>query len=141
MRYILTVLLISTSFGYLENLEAKIKSKPISALILFFADSRKVQFQFDGNMGQNITGIRDETQDSKPTLNCEMTAYFQEVSYLKSPHLKINFQAQCLNEKGTESIILSPEYVRLKDLKTESSGFWLSDTLKNVQFKIIDLKY
>ena len=49
--------------------------------------------------------------------------------------------AECLVSDKKQKIILTPEYVRLKDLKTHSSGFYLSEKHKNVQFKIVDLKY
>jgi len=147
LRYslILTSVLCSVQANS-KNLHQKTKSKPISALILFFGDY-KAEVQFDGSIQEKITGLLNETKDFKADSDCELAATFQEVLYLNSRHLKIQFFAICevldsdQKTKIKESITLQPEFVRLKDLKTESSGFYLSKTHKNVQFKIKDLKY
>ncbi len=134
-------LILSSNLSYSKTV--KTKSRPISALILFFGDY-KSEVQFDGSVQEKIAGILNESGAVKPDKDCEISAKFQEVLYADSKQLKINFFFDCQkNEKTTsvQKIILSPEYVRLKDLKTTSEGFFLSDTHKNVQFKIIDLKY
>ncbi len=142
MRYYLSLLLIfSSSLSYSKAI--KTKSRPISALILFFGDY-KSEVQFDGSVQEKIAGILNESSPIKPDKDCDISARFQEVLYSGAKQLKINFFFDCQKNEKTNSvqkIILSPEYVRLKDLKTASEGFFLSDTHKNVQFKIIDLKY
>lgn len=124
------------------------KSKQVSALILFMGDYKTLQ-QFDGAVGQDIDGISTPSKDFTSDTGCLFKARFQQVFYRKALHLKINFMAECKNTDSAATsapdsvpkLILAPEYVRLKDLKVESSGLYLSDRYKNVQFKIIDLKY
>ena len=106
-------------------------------MILFYGDY-KAEIQFDGVVQEKITGIQSESSDFKANTECEISASFQEVQYLNSRHLKIQFVSGC---NSMEKTILSPEYVRLKDLKIESASIYFSNTHKNVQFKIKDLKY
>lgn len=123
-----------------QNKKIITKSKPISALILFMGDYKN-QLQFDGPVQQTITGIYTESKDFVADKDCEVTARFQEVLFLNSTHLKINFAAECSIDNKKQKINLTPEYVRLKDLKTHSANLYLSEKHKNVQFKIVDLKY
>ncbi len=141
MIYIVSLFLFSNSiFANETKKKIIIKSKPISALILFMGDYKN-QLQFDGPVQQSIAGIYTEAKDLIADKDCEITAQFQEVLFLNSRHLKINFAAECITDGQKQKIKLTPEYVRLKDLKTHSSSFYLSEKHKNVQFKIVDLKY
>lgn len=117
-----------------------IKSKPLSALILFSGDY-KSKFQFDGSFQQNLQGVFVESSDYVSDRDCELTADFQKVIYAKALHLKIVFQANCLLDQVKSKTVLSPEYVRVKDLKTYSSSLYLSERYKNVQFKILDFNH
>ncbi len=140
---VLIVSLISFTSESLYSKTKKTKSRPISVLILFMGDY-KSEMQFDGSIQENIVGILNESSQIKPDKDCEISARFQEVQYSGSRHLKINFYFDCQkNEivKSAQKIGLSPEYVRLKDLKSASEGFYLSEAHKNVQFKIVELKY
>jgi hypothetical protein len=138
MRYFLFFcLVLCTSISEAEKkTEIKIKSKQIQALILFFGDYKALQ-EFNGPVQQNISGVFNETKDFVPNTDCNFNARFQDVLYKKSLHLKINFDVNC----DKINIKLNPEYVRLKDLKVDSAGFYLSKKHKNVQFKIVELKY
>ncbi len=145
MRYYLVFIFSLVSFisGSLYSKAQKTKSRPISVLILFMGDY-KSEIQFDGSVQENIAGILNENSQIKPDKACEISARFQEVQYSGSRHLKINFNFDCQkNEitKSSQKMKLTPEYVRLKDLKTTSEGFYLSEAHKNVQFKIVELKY
>jgi hypothetical protein len=151
-QIIIGLFLISLSVIATENSKIKTKSKPISVLILFFGDYNS-EVQFDGLFQEKIKGVNNQTKGNPPSSNCEINARFQVVQYLKENHLKIQFEIECqlLNqtskatekavEAKTEKINLGPEYVRLKDLSTVSSGVYFSKAHKNVQFKIKDLKY
>lgn len=114
-----------------------IKSKPLSALILFSGDY-KSKFQFDGPFQQNLTGVFVDSSDYVSDKDCEITADFQKVIYAKALHLKIVFQTNCAVDQTKSKTVLSPEYVRIKDLKTYSSSLFLSERYKNVQFKILE---
>lgn len=133
--------LLISSFSFAENsIKTKkipIKSKPLSALILFSGDY-KSKFQFDGPFQQNLPGVFVDSSDYVSDKDCELTADFQKVIYAKSLHLKIVFQANCLVDQVKSKTVLSPEYVRIKDLKTYSSSLYLSERHKNVQFKILE---
>ncbi len=113
------------------------KSKPLSALILFSGDY-KSKFQFDGAFQQNLLGIFVDSSDYVSDKDCELKAEFQKVIYAKAPHLKIIFQSNCLVNQIQSKVVLSPEHVRIKDLKTYSSSLYLSERYKNVQFKILE---
>ena len=131
-------LIILFSSAALPKLKNQTKLKPISVLILFFGDY-KAEFQFGGNIQEKISGIQNETKDFKSDSNCQISARFQEVQYLNSRHLKAQFFVNCSSLK--QNIVLSPEYIRLSDLKTQSTGIYFSIQHKNVQFKIKELKY
>lgn len=136
----ITCVLVS-GFLFAENSskikKLPIKSKPISALILFSGDY-KSKFQFDGSFQQNLQGVFVDSTDYASNKECELIADFQKVIYAKALHLKIVFQANCLLDQVKSKTVLSPEYVRIKDLKTYSSSLYLSERYKNVQFKILE---
>jgi hypothetical protein len=136
MRYFIFVSFVLISFFVKAQNQKPTKSKQIQALILFFGDYKSLQ-EFNGPFQQSISGVTSETKDFVANTDCEFKSRFQEVLYKKSLHLKINFEVNC----DKTNIKLNPEYVRLKDLKVDSSGFYLSDKHKNVQFKIVELKY
>ncbi len=139
--HILTICILIPGFIFAEN-SAKIKkmhtkSKSLSALILFSGDY-KSKFQFDGAFQQNLQGIFVDSSDYVSNKECDLTADFQKVIYAKALHLKIVFQANCLLDQVKSKTVLSPEYIRIKDLKTYSSSLYLSERYKNVQFKILE---
>jgi len=133
--------LLTSGFLFAES-STKIKKipaklKPFSALILFSGDY-KSKFQFDGPFQQNLQGVFVDSSDYVSDKDCELTADFQKVIYAKALHLKIVFQANCSVDQMKSKTVLSPEYVRFKDLKTYSSSLYLSERHKNVQFKILE---
>lgn len=116
----------------------------ISALISFSGDY-KAQVQFDGPAKSQITGQLVDTADYISDKSCEWQAQFQEVLYKKQRHIKLNLKSKCLKPQSDPALyvetILNPEYIRIKDLKLDSSSTQISKEHKNVQIKVLDLKF
>lgn len=122
-----------------------IKAGLISILLQFSGDY-VAQYQFDGSLGQSVLGV--PVEPLKPP--CDVTARFdkvlrqknnQKISFKKSEQMKMSFEFKCvLDGQKTRSYSLSPEYIYLDDLRTESATIYISDQFKNVQLKINTLE-
>lgn len=133
----------------------------ISALISFSGDYI-AQVQFDGPAKDPIVGQLVDTVEFTSDKSCEWTAQFQEVLYRKERHLKLNLKSKCkigakprserppqassenetqINPNEYSEMVLHPEYIRVKDLKMDSASVQISKQHKNVQIKVIDLKF
>ena len=116
----------------------------LSALISFSGDY-KAQVQFDGPVRSQIAGQLVDTSDYTSDKSCEWQARFQEVLYKKQRHIKLNLTSRCLKPQSAPpeylETILHPEYIRLKDLKMDSTTTEISKEHKNVQIKVLDLKF
>lgn len=126
-----------------------IKATLISTLIQFSGDY-KAQFQFDGKLGVFISG-QPVITEPKGNQDCELAARFdlthvkekiqKSAPDFKKGDLKVIFRLVCDVDKQKTEITLSPEYVRLSDMKTLSDVVFISKKYPKNQFKILDLSF
>lgn len=119
------------------------KKKNITAEFEFSGDFT-AKIQFNGALNTLLKG----DISPPPVQPCEVSAQFKDVVMpvkdahgKKEKHLQIYFTFECTRDGQKITTKLSPEYVRLSDLRALSSRIYISKELKSSQFKVTNLQY